>query len=364
MSSGDRLPVRNSLTDHKRERSPTPAKSRTSSPPRDPRSGGAAAAATATATTAKEQDQRSLSPQGPRAGPSIQVPATEQRPPGTMSSEPRPRSSLPWAPKPTPPQNIPARKRSPLKTRSREQGQRAAPSRDGRAGDASTLQEHSPSTSSRERMQSRRGVSAETEAYAQTHQMAKATRELRKLNEMFEGYSSSRVGSEEYDPKARQMRPGVQVVEHVVDDFERELMYAIRQVRSNSQLPHELRSGAPYNAEINEVMQREPDVKARYQIFQRMLKALRRPSGGAGPKDDMRTDRIRQLKLVIQDVEIELAQFQLQQETLHSQQEVTSPRTDGVGSRIASNTPDTRARKKTRVINVRPLQTYPLQTYR
>jgi hypothetical protein len=176
-------------------------------------------------------------------------------------------------------------------------------------------------------------VSDSTAEFLKTEQMLKVIEELRKLNDMFDCDPSSVVGSDEYDPAARQIRDRVNVQDDLVDDLERELTYTNRAIWNNPHLPTTIRSGAPYDDEIKEVLKRVPDHRERYETFQRMLQSLQRPPGGAGPADEVRKRRIRALKLVIQDVWSDLACLAREMENEEREQEVTSNLTTGNVSR-------------------------------
>jgi hypothetical protein len=363
MASGERTPVRNSISGHKRHRTAHPTESMAPSTPSviqlgspanvgatcdraprtpceeqnqrafpsmDTRRGSSAAVETidqrSRRATSEKQSQRTPLPRGARSCPSSANDATEKQ--ARRHSQPREARAGPCA-------STPAIGRRPTKQIPREQAPEPTQSRDERLYPPSILPapQLSRSTSSREHNQPRVVVSASTAEFLKTEQMLKVIEELRKLNDMFDCDLYSTAGSDEYNPGARQIRQRVNVQEDIVDDLERELTYTNRAIWNNPHLLTTVRSGGPYSDEIKEVLKRVPGYRERYETFQRMLQSLQRPPGGTGPGDEVRKKRIRALKLVIQDVWGDLACLACDIRNEEREQEATSNLTAGNVSR-------------------------------
>lgn len=137
--------------------------------------------------------------------------------------------------------------------------------------------------------------------------MIRATEELRKLGDILDACSSGEEDNRASDSGAMHLRRKIQVQQEVVDSFERELIYVNRAIWDYPQsAPERKKSGQAYDEDIRAVLRRDRDPQRRLRTFQRMLMTLqRRPPSEAGSSSsemEARKERLRQLRLVVQDV--------------------------------------------------------------
>ena len=190
-------------------------------------------------------------------------------------------------------------------TSSEERGQGSSLNAAKRTAPSTVTQDRPHSSKSKGQSQlvqspGRDSVHARTDE--QTRQMIKATEELRKLGDILDSCSSCEVGNHECDSRAMHLRRRILVQQDVVDSFERELVYVNRAIWDYPPSTPECKSGEVYSEEIRAVLRRVLDPQQRFRTFQRMLMTLERPPSEAEPSEDARKERVRQLKLVLQDV--------------------------------------------------------------
>ena len=278
-------------------------------------------------------------------GPSANVPATGERPSRTTRKQHSQPQSSPRDTGAGCPVNVAAAGQRSPSTRCEVQSQRILTPGDTRRTQAATKQRHSHDRSYREQPQQRSVNSVDIEEHDQTQQMRRVIRELQTLIAIYDSYSSSSVGTGDYDPRVRQVRQRVLVRLEVLNELEREVVHLNRLIWNSPQLPSVVRPRRSYNTDIMEILHTVHDLEQRYETFKRMLRSLQLSESGGQHRTDARREKIRQLKLVLQDVGVELAEQDRRRdrEAMKArEQELTSSSTPTVGSRAESHLPEIR----------------------
>jgi hypothetical protein len=326
-----------SLSGHKRERSPNSSKSMSPSL-RETRLGPSskfpAKEHHIPHPPSKENDQRRYEPRGPSLSPPAMPQPTDSHLPRPISKEDSQSLSKSQERRHSPPAKVPNTKKAHSNSKLGNQGRQPSPSQGARYTHSMNTQGNSRSATSGETGRQSSIDTVEREADEQAEQMLRVTNELHRLNEIFDCYTTSSVGSEKYDPRARQIRSRVMVAPDIVDDLERELVYLNSYIWNNPQLPSRLRPSGPYSEDIKEILRTVPCLEERYHVLQQMLQSLQISSTSVQVRSDERTHKIRELKLILQDLGVELAEQDRHKEQQERQQEVTSNLTGGTGSMV------------------------------
>ena len=249
--------------------------------------------------------------------------------------------------------------------RSREHIERSSPPLDTRNTHSAPPQGASPSTRRTVPDRQESGESTRAEVDDQTRQMVRATEELRNLNELFDSYSTSSADTEKYDSRARKLRQRVMIPPDIVKEFERQLVHANYLIWNGAQVPSKCRSCAPYNEEIMEVLRTTPKLEERLTAFKTMLHSLQQHCRSGHTRNAAREEKIRQLKLVLQDVSIDLTILDVEKERQGMELESTSSTVSSSasashGSRVWSRSQ--RALTPRTVHVMKPLEEIPSRT--
>ncbi|ERF69201.1 hypothetical protein EPUS_01158 [Endocarpon pusillum Z07020] len=246
--------------------------------------------------------------------------------------------------------------------RSREHVERSSPPLDTRNTRSAPSPGASPSTRRPDPDRQESGESARAEVDSQTRQMVKATKELRKLNELFDCYSTSSIDTGDYNSRARQLRQRVMIRPDIIKEFERQLVHANYLIWNGAQVPSKFTSCAPYNEEIMEVLRTTPNLEERLATFKTMLHSLQQHSSSGHSRNAAREEKIRQLELVLQDVSIDLTILEHEQEGQGMEHEATSSTVSSSASASHANRVGSRSRRAhtPRTVHVmKPLEEFP-----
>ncbi|KAF7504817.1 hypothetical protein GJ744_001683 [Endocarpon pusillum] len=218
--------------------------------------------------------------------------------------------------------------------RSREHVERSSPPLDTRNTRSAPSPGASPSTRRPEPDRQESGESTRAEVH---NQMVKASKELRNLNELMDCYSTSSIHTGDYNSRARQPRQRVMIRPDIVKEFERQLVHANYLIWNVTQVPSRFASCAAYNEEIMEVLRTTPNLEERLSTFKTMLHSLQQHFQSGLSRNAATEEKIRQLKLVLQDVSIDLTLLEHEKERQGMEHEASSCTVSSSSSASASH---------------------------